>query len=142
MSMMVNPVSMSNVRFTGEGTNVLERPGAFAKPAEQAAPAEVAAKPKKKRTVLKALAGLAVAAATLVVLKKTNVLKVLDDVALGDAGILKKAGHYLAKAGEFVAKYTYDPVAKFVGKLFGGKGAEAVTDAAEAAAEGAAHILA
>ena len=141
MSMMVNPVSMSNVRFTGEATNVLERPGAFAKPAE-AAPAEVAAKPKKKRTALKVLAGLVVAAATLVALKKTNVLKVLDDVALGEAGIFKKAGHYLAQAGEFIAKYTYDPVAKFVGKFFGGKGAEAVAEGAETVAEGAARIMA
>ena len=141
MSMMVNPVSMSNVRFTGEATNVLERPGAFAKPAE-AAPAEVAAKPKKKRTALKVLGGLVVAAATLVALRRTNVLKVLDDVALGEAGIFKKAGHYLAQAGEFVAKYTYDPVVKLFGRLFGGKGAEAAAEAAEAAAEGAAHVLA
>ena len=130
MSMMVNPVSMSNVRFTGDATNVLERQGAFAKPtAEQVAP-EVAAKPKKKRTLLKVLGGLAVVAAALVTLNKTNVLKVLDDVALKDAGFMKKIGHYVSKAGEFVAKYTYDPVAKFVGKLFGGKAAEAAGEAA------------
>ncbi|MBR6723018.1 hypothetical protein IKL64_06150 [bacterium] len=130
MSMMVNPVSMSNVRFTGEATNVLERPGAFAKPAaEQVAP-EVAAKPKKKRTALKVLAGLVVAAAALVTLHKTNVLKVLDDVALKDAGFMKKVGHYVSKAGEFIAKYTYDPVVKFFSK-FGKKGAEAAGEAAE-----------
>lgn len=134
MSMMVNPVSMSNVRFTGEPTNVLERQGAFAKPAaEQAAPAEVAAKPKKKHTALKVLGGVVVAAAALVALRKTNVLKVLDELALKEAGIFKKAGHYLAKAGEFVAKYTYDPVAKFIGKMFGKKGAEVVAEGAEAA---------
>ena len=130
MSMMVNPVSMSNVRFTGDATNVLERQGAFAKPtAEQVAP-EVAAKPKKKRTLLKVLGGLAVVAAALVTLNKTNVLKVLDDVALKDAGFMKKVGHYVSKAGEFVAKYTYDPVANLFGKWFGKKGAEAVADAA------------
>jgi hypothetical protein len=131
MSMMVNPVSMSNVRFTGEATNVLERPGAFAKPAaETTAPAEVAAKPKKKRTALKVLAGVLVAAAALVTLNKTNVLKVLDDVALKDAGFMKKVGHYVSKAGEFIAKYSYDPIVNFF-KGIGKKGAEAGAEAAE-----------
>lgn len=137
MSMMVNPVSMSNVRFTGEATNVLERPGAFAKPAaETAAPAQEAA-PKKKggKTFLKVLAGLVAAAVALVVLKKTDVLKVLDDVAMKDAGFMKKVGHYLAKAGEFIAKYTYDPIAGQCSKWFGKKGAEV-------AGEGAANIIA
>ncbi|MBO5385170.1 hypothetical protein J6A64_02545 [bacterium] len=138
MSMMVNPVSMSNVRFTGEPTNVLERPGAFTRPAtEQAAPAEGAAKPKKKHTALKIIGALAVVAAALVTLNKTNVLKVLDDVALKDAGFMKKVGHYVSKAGEFIAKYTYDPVVKFFSK-FGKKAAEG----AEAAGEAAASILA
>ena len=138
MSMMVNPVTMSNVRFTGEATNVLERPGAFAKPtAETAAPAEVAKKPKKKHTALKIIGALAVVAAALVTLNKTNVLKVLDDVAFKDAGFMKKVGHYVSKAGEFIAKYTYDPVVKFFSK-FGKKAAEG----AEAAGEAAASILA
>ena len=137
MSMMVNPVSMSNVRFTGEATNVLERPGAFAKPTTEAAPAEVAAKPKKKHTALKIIGALAVVAAAIVTLNKTNVLKVLDDVAFKDAGFMKKVGHYVSKAGEFIAKYTYDPVVKFFSK-FGKKAAEG----AEAAGEAAASILA
>lgn len=130
MSMMVNPVSMSNVRFTGEATNVLERPGAFAKPTTEAAPAEVAAKPKKKHTALKIIGALAVVAAALVTLNKTNVLKVLDDVAFKDAGFLKKVGHYVSKAGEFIAKYTYDPVASKLSQWFGKKGAEAAGEAA------------
>lgn len=132
MSMMVNPVSMSNVRFTGEATNVLERPGAFAKPAtETVAPAEVAAKPKKKHTALKVLAGVVVAAAALVTLNKTKVLKVLDDTMLKDAGFMKKVGHYVSKAGEFIAKYTYDPIANLCSKWFGKKGAEVAGEAAE-----------
>ena len=130
MSMMVNPVSMSNVRFTGEATNVLERPGAFAKPTTEAAPAEVAAKPKKKHTALKIIGALAVVAAALVTLNKTNVLKVLDDVAFKDEGFLKKVGHYVSKAGEFIAKYTYDPVASKLSQWFGKKGAEAAGEAA------------
>ena len=121
MSMMVNPVSMSNVRFTAnEGTNVLERQGAFAKPATEAPADSVDIQPKKskKKTALKVLTGLVLAAAALVTLKKTNVLKVLDDVGLKEAGIFKKAGHYLAKTGEAIAKYTIDPIVGWVGKLF------------------------
>ena len=50
MSMMVNPVSMSNVRFTAnEGTNVLERQGAFAKPATGAPADSVDIQPKKSK---------------------------------------------------------------------------------------------
>ena len=123
MSMMVNPVSMSKVSFTNQtaATNVLERQGAFAKPTEQTVAPAVADKPKKsgKKTALKVLAGVLVAAAALATLNKTNVLKVLDDVALKDAKWYQKAGHYLSKAGEFIAKYTYDPIANLCKKWFG-----------------------
>jgi len=126
LPMMVN--SISSVRFCGpadttaakpEGSNFLDRPGAFAKPAaENPAPAQ--AEPKKKSSVgkkLLTLAGVAVAvAAALVAGNKTGVLKVLDEAAISDAGIFKKAGHYLAKAGEWVGKYTYEPIAKLFSK--------------------------
>lgn len=137
MSMMVSPISVSNVRFTAnEGVNILERPGAFSKaPAGNDAAAVVADtdKPKKKHTALKVLGGLVVVAAGLVALNKTKVLKVIDDIALKDAKFMEKVGHYLGKAGEFIAKYTYDPVAGLCGKWFGKKGAEAVAEGTEAA---------
>ena len=44
---------------------------------------------------------------------------------------MKKVGHYVSKAGEFVAKYTYDPVVNLFSKWFGKKGAEAAGEAAE-----------
>ncbi len=123
MSMMVNPVSMSKVSFTNQtATNVLERQGAYAKPTAETTAAPAAAdKPKKsgKKTAMKVLVGVLVAAAALATLNKTNVLKVLDDVALKDAKWYQKAGHYLSKAGEFVAKYTYDPIANLCKKWFG-----------------------
>ena len=122
MSMMVNPVSMSKVSFTNQtaATNVLERQGAFAKPTEATVAPDVADKPKKsgKKTALKVLTGALVVAAALATLNKTNVLKVLDDVALKDAKWFQKIGHYLSKAGECIAKYTYDPVANLCKKWF------------------------
>ena len=129
--MMVSPVSVarSNVRFcAGEGNSVLERQGAFAKPAEttaQTAPAAEDKPAKKSHIIRNTIIGLVLAAATLVTLKKTNVLKTLDAAALSDAKFYspKKLGHYLAVAGDAIAKYTYDPVAKQFGKWFGKKAA-------------------
>lgn len=129
--MMVSPVSVarSNVRFcAGEGNNVLERQGAFAKTAEtttEAAPAAEDKPAKKGHKIRNTIIGLVVAAAALVTLKKTNVLKTLDAAALADAKFYspKKLGHYLAVAGDAIAKYTYDPVAKQFGKWFGKKAA-------------------
>lgn len=128
---MLSPVSnvSSRVRF-GEAAqaNPLERQGAYAKPAEQtAAPAQD--KPEKKsggHALRNTLVGLVVTAAALVALKKTNVLKTLDSALLADTKFYspKKLGHYLAVAGDFIAKYTYDPVAKLCTKIFkGGKAA-------------------
>lgn len=113
---MLSPVSMasvSNVRF---GDSALDRQGAYAKPAETAA----APVKEKKSGSSKAVKGvLAVAVlAVLVGLRKGNILKPLEDAALKDTKWYnpKLAGHYLAKAADFVAKYTWDPVARFIGK--------------------------
>lgn len=121
---MLSPVSMVSPRVHfGEAApaNTLERPGAFAKPAEQAAAAPEAPKAKKKGHSLRnTIIGLVVTAAALVALKKTDVLKTLDKAVLADTKYYnpKKLGHYLAVAGEFIAKYTYDPVAKLCTKIF------------------------
>ena len=62
MSMMVNPVSMSSVRFCGgtEGADILGRPGKFANanPSAEAPAAEKAPK-KKSHKLLKTIVGLA-----------------------------------------------------------------------------------
>jgi hypothetical protein len=114
----INPVSnsVSQIRF-GEGP--LDRKGAFAKPdAEIVAPTEAPAK-KKSHALRNTIIALNVAAIALVTLKKTNVLKVLDEAALKEAKWYnpKVAGHYLAQAGEAIAKYTVEPIMK----LFKGK---------------------
>lgn len=131
---MVSPIS--NVRFCGEAAaaNPLERKGAFAKPETAAAPEgdKVDIKKEKKGHALRnTIIGTVLTAAALVALQKTNVLKVLDAAALKEAKWYQKAAHYVGKAGEFIAKYTYDPIAK----LFSKKGAEAATEAATEAAE-------
>lgn len=127
---MLNPVSsvnVSKVRFAGEGVaaNPLERSGAFARPAEPVA-TEAAPKEKKGGHGLRnTIVGLVVSAAALVALKKTNVLKVLDDAVLKDAKFYspKKIGHYLAQAGELIGKYTYEPAVNLFNKMFKGKAA-------------------
>ncbi len=124
--LMVNPVSVaqSNVRFRGgEGVNVLERQGAYSKPVETATSAVVSDdKPVKKsgHKLRNTIVGLVLTAAALVALKKTNVLKTLDAAGLADAKFYspKKIGHYLATAGEAIAKYTYDPIANLCKKWF------------------------
>lgn len=122
--MMVN--SISGVRFCAgaadtaaagakaESTDYLNRPGAFAKPAADTVE-NTQAQPKKKSSFgkkLLVLAGVALAVgAALVAGNKTGLVKVLDEAAKADAGIMQKASHYLAKAGEWVGKYTYEPIA-------------------------------
>lgn len=130
MSMMVNPVSMSSVRFCGgvEGADILGRPGKFANanPSAEAPAAEKAPK-KKSHKLLKTIVGLAVVAGALVALPKAfpNAIKVLGEDAMKNATFTQKAGHYLATVGEAIGKYTYEPIAK----LFKGKEKE-VADAA------------
>lgn len=121
--MMVN--SISGVRFCAQadaaatGTkkvdaDYLNRPGAFTKP-EADTVVKTQAEPKKKSGLgkkLLVLAGVALAVgAALVAGNKTGLVKVLDEAAKADAGIMQKASHYLAKAGEWVGKYTYEPIA-------------------------------
>lgn len=135
MSMMVNPVAMSNVRFCGgtEGADILGRPGKFANATQSAdAPTAEKAPKKKSHAFLKTIVGVAVVAAALVALPKAfpNAIKVLGEDAMKNATFTQKAGHYLAKAGEAIGKYTYEPIAK----LFKGKEKEA--------AEAAANIVA
>jgi hypothetical protein len=111
----VNPVSsnVSQIRF---GESALDRKGAFAKP-ETEAPKEAPAK-KTSHAVRNSIIGLVVTAAALVTLKKTNVLKVLDEATLKDSKWYqpKVVGHYLAQAGETIAKYTIDPIIKLFSK--------------------------
>ncbi|MCM1339697.1 MAG: hypothetical protein NC191_08505 [Muribaculaceae bacterium] len=111
--MMVNPVSAVNFRGTMTGTNPLEREGAFSSaPKTEAAPEAPVKKKSTGKKIAKAVAAVAVVAAALAGLNKFGVTKVLDAVALEGAGFMQKAGHYLGKAGEFVAKYTYEPIVK------------------------------
>ena len=120
---MVN--SISGVRFCAQadaaatGTkkvdaDYLNRPGAFTKP-EADTVVKTQTEPKKKSGLgkkLLVLAGVALAVgAALVAGNKTGLVKVLDEAAKADAGIMQKASHYLAKAGEWVGKYTYEPIA-------------------------------
>lgn len=129
---MVN--SISSVRFCGpadtsaaaaankpENTGFFDRPGAFAKPADnKPAQNDPAAKPKKKSSFgkkLLATVGVLVAvAAALVAGNKAKVLTVLTDAEKANAGWFKKAVNYVAVAGEWLAKNTYDPIAKLFSK--------------------------
>ena len=139
---MLSPVSMASVSRVHFGDNALDRQGAYAKPAEEAAaaPAEEKTSSTGKKVAIGAGIVLAVLA-TLVGLTRGNVLKPLEEAALKEAKWYspKLWGHYLAKAGDAIAKYTWDPIAK----LFGKKGAEAAAPApAPAPAEGASSIIA
>lgn len=117
MSMMVSPVS--NVRFCGEAdaANILGRPGKYsASDAAQsnssaAAPADGTPK-KKSHKLLKTVIGLIVAAGVLAALPKVfpNAIKALDAETLKNATKGQKVGHYFAKIGEGIAKYTYKPI--------------------------------
>ena len=123
MSMMVNPVAMSSVRFCGgaEGADVLSRPGKYANTEASADAPKTDKAPAKKKShgFLKTVAGLVVVAAALVALPKVfpNAIKVLGEDTMKNASWKQKAGHYLAKVGEGIGKYTYEPIAK----LFKGK---------------------
>lgn len=118
--MMVSPISA--VRFCGTdaaaatGTNNLDRPGAFAKPAAETPVDAPKKKSGKGKKVLKTVGALALVAAALVGLNKFGVTKVLESGALKDAKLMQKVGHYVGKAGEAIAKYTYEPILKIFKK--------------------------
>lgn len=123
MTMMVNSIS-PNVRFgNSAGTqNILERPGKYSGQPQQPEVSPEAAGEKKSsgsgKKVLGTIATLAVIAGVLVALPKVfpNAIKALSKEDLANAKIMQKAGHYLAKTGETIAKYTYEPVANLVKK--------------------------
>ncbi len=133
--MMVSPIS--NVRF-GNAPVDLAREGAHSKAATKPETAQTAApEPKKsKNKLLKTVIGLVVAAAALVTLHKTNVLKVLTPEVLKETKWYspKLMGHYLSKAGEAIAKVTYDPIVKLFKKA--PKAADAAEEAATSTAAG------
>ncbi len=129
--MALSPIS--SVRFCGEAApaqetkaantnNVLERPGAFAKQPEgdkvDLSTTDKAEKKKGGHAIRNTVIGVVVAAAALVGLTKGGVLTKLGEDALKDLKFYspKKIGHYLATAGEFISKYTYDQVAKLWSK--------------------------
>lgn len=123
---MVSPIS--SVRFCGDAdstASILERPGKYSNPNPQAtAPAAEATEEKRSSGTGKKVVGtivtLAVIAAALAALPKVlpNAIKVLSKEELAaKPGFMKKVGHYLAKTGEAIAKYTYEPIVK----LFKGK---------------------
>ena len=119
--MSLSPVSMVSFRGTEQVAdtkpaqvqeNPFNRPGAFSQPQDEVV---IEGKPKKKsgfgKKLLITLGGAAVVAAGLVALRKFDVIKPFVG-ELKDAKFLEKASHYLAKAGDFVAKYTIDLVKK------------------------------
>lgn len=128
---MVSPISA--VRFTANeapAVNPLEREGAYSKPKTDVPADAPAKKSGTGKKVLKTVGVLAAVAAALIGLNKFGVTKVLESGALKDAKFMQKVGHYVGKAGEFLAKYTIDPLMK----LFGSKAAATVADDVSAAA--------
>lgn len=129
--MALSPIS--SVRFCGEAApaqetkvantnNVLERPGAFAKqPEGDKVDLSTTNKTEKKKgghAIRNTVIGVVVAAAALVGLTKGGVLTKLTEDVLKDTRFYspKRIGHYLATAGEFLSRYTYDQVAKLWAK--------------------------
>lgn len=114
---MIGPVSManvSNVHFKGD-QELLAREGAFAKKAPEAQAATPEAAEKKSNTGKKFAIGavvVAAALATLAVLSRQKILNVLPEAKLADLNWYspEKIGHYLAKAGDKLATWIYDPL--------------------------------
>ncbi len=100
---MINSVSAVNFRGSVvPAADVINRPGAFAKPDLTSNDAPV----KKKGGFLKGLAKLAATAivvgGALLGAYKYNLLKVLPKAEKADAGFVKKAGDFLARGGEWI----------------------------------------
>lgn len=120
---MISPVSMasvSKVHFGDAAQDRLAREGAYAKAPQNVAAPEVSEKKSRKgKKLAVAVVVLAVAAATLAILSRKNVLKAIPAEQLKDAKFFPKVGHYLNVAGEKVAG-VWD---KFIG-LFSKKAAK------------------
>lgn len=121
--MLVN--SVSGIRFTS-AEDVLSRPGAYAKSPEIAnftAPAE-----KKSSKTKKVLIGALVLAAALTAGAAAarhfaaDTFKILGADELAKAGIMQKAAHYTATAGEWILTQGSD-FTKWAGNLFKSKAA-------------------
>ena len=119
--MSLSPVSMVSFRGTEQVAdtkqvqaqeNPFNRPGAFSTPQDEVV---IEGKPKKKssfgKKLLYTLGGAAIVAAGLVALTRGKVLTELKPDVV-DPTFLQKVGDKLAKAGEFIAKYTIDLVKK------------------------------
>ncbi len=99
---MINSVSAVSFKAgTPSAQNRISEPGKFTKPAQESAPV---AKPKKKGGLLKGLAKLVAAAVVvgggLLLGYKKGVFKVVGTTE--GTSFMKKAGHYLGKAGAWV----------------------------------------
>lgn len=122
MTMMVNSIS-SNVRFgnTSGTQNVLERPGKYSNPTSQTTTTTETQEKQSSGAGKKALgtiATLVVIAGVLAALPKVfpKAIKSLNAEELTNAKTMQKVGHYVAKTGETIAKYTYEPVVNLVKK--------------------------
>lgn len=136
--MPISPVSnynfQSKVSFKGESDDFLQRPGKYSNPA---APAEQEVPVKKEshtgRNIGLSIAGIVAIAAALAGLTRGNILKMIPADKMEKAGIMEKVGHYLAKAGDFIAKYTYELIPGLAKKAENAEKAEkVVADAVEA----------
>lgn len=137
---MLSVSPISSVHF-GEGPIALDRAGAYAKANTDAsaAPAAQQAKPEEKKSsgtgkkVLGTVAGLVVVAAALAALPKVfpkAIRRLNADELAAKPGFMKKVGHYVAVAGETIAKYTYEPIVNLFKK--GKKAPASGTDAGAA----------
>ena len=118
---MISPVSMasvSNVRFGDAAEDRLSRKGAYTKDIAEMAPEATEKKSRKGKKFVTGLVIVALAAAALAILSRKNVLKAVPEEALKESKFFPKVGHYLNKAGEFIAKYTWDPAVKLWNKVF------------------------
>ena len=114
---MLNSVSsMPKVSFCAQPDTqaILEREGAYSIKNQRKADEFVQEK-KSSHTGLKVAGALALASAiALPILSRKGVIKTVAN--LDAAKWYDKCQHYLAKAGEWIAKNTYDPVMKLFSK--------------------------
>lgn len=104
---MISSVSAVSFKSSAPGAQVQDpigRPGAYTKPEVVSPKADKDSKGKHGflKGLISTVAAVVVVGGLLVAGFKKGALKVLDAAALKDANILKKAGHYLGKAGELL----------------------------------------